>query len=515
MAGPWEAYQEQGPWTKFAGAPAAPADYGALDVFKQAQTSNPTPHTGFSAQVGRAFSGEGEKPMPAVPTLSEIGRQWRDAAGGLATGIATGAPGTPGNIEGLGRAGLRAVGAPVSADTTFPTSSAFGNGIAGKPSSPEAAFGRGVGEMAGPWAYGKLASHVIGPLLKTWAGLRTGAGSSAVQQAFDAGVNGGEQGAAFTSNMRGAVSPGDAVDTAKEALGNLYKQRSQAYQDAMSSGVISDPKILDFQPIKDAVLKNADVGTYKGVSLSKSAEKVRSAVNDALDEWQALPPDQFHTAEGLDALKKKLGDLQFEGELASSAQRGSPGAKIINGVRNAVKQQIVTNFPAYAEVMKDYGNASEELYNIERGLSLGDKASVDTSMGKLQSLMRNDVNSRFGGRMVMGGKLNDAGNGTLLPALAGQSLSSTYPRGLNRALSSGEAGAMLPAAVMHPGLLPVLGTDLVTSSPRVVGEVARGLGVLSRPFKQGAGATNVSRLAPMAPSVLARLFANQTPQLPR
>jgi hypothetical protein len=493
--------------------PTGPRDL--LAEMPQAQPQQVIRHTGWAGNVADAMSGKSAPPPLQAPTGTQLMRQWGDVGGGALTGLATGLPGMPGNFEALGRAGLNALGAPVSKDTFLPTSSSLGNMIAGQPSSPEASQGRFLGEMASPWAAGKLASTVIGPLLKTYAGLRTGTGSTPIQQAFDAGAQGGGTNAAFIANMRGQVPFSDVVDQAKSNLSTMFAARSKAYQDAMASGVIKDPKTLDFQPIKDAITKTANVGSYNGVSLSNSADKVRDAVGDVVKQWEALPPDQFHTAAGLDALKQKLGNLQFEGDLASSTQRGSPGAKIINGVRNAVKDQIVTNFPKYAEVMKDYSDTSDELWNVEKGLSLGDKASVDTSMGKLQSLMRNDVNSRFGGRLAMGQKLDAAGNGTLLPSLAGQSLSTIYPRGLNRVLASGES----IAGAFHPAAIPALAADMASSSPRLVGEVAHGLGVLSRPFQQTpmsfGGLPNLGnaiRLGVTSPQVLSRLLPNQIPQ---
>lgn len=521
MANPFDQFdtaaQQANPFDRFdAPAQAQPNDIRSW-LFPNASKPR-APITSQSVNVGPL---ESQRQMPNqaapfVPQSAEVNRQqWGDVLGGAATGTLMGAPGMIGNMEGAGRAGLNAIGVPVSMETKVPTSSALGNMVAGEPSSPQASAGRFIGEMASPWAYGKLATHVIGPLLKNWAGLRTGAGPTPIQQAFDAGAEGGPTNEAFTANMRGKIPFNDVVDQAKTNLSSMYAARSKAYRDAMSSGVISDPMTLDFQPIKDAISKTANVGTYNGVSLSKSADKVREAVSDTLKEWEALPPDQFHTAQGLDALKQKLGDLQFEGELSSAAQRGSPGAKIINGVRNAVKDQIVQNFPKYAEVMKDYHDTSDELWNIEKSLSLGDKVSVDTSMGKLQSLMRNDVNSRFGGRLAMGAKLNAAGDETMLPSLAGQSLSSPYPRGLNKALSSGEAAT----AFFVPHLAPKIAADMAMSSPRLVGEVAHGLGVLARPFQQvpfgfGGGANIGSSFSPqllgaMTPQVLARLLLTQ------
>jgi hypothetical protein len=90
--------------------------------------------------------------------------------------------------------------------------------------------------------------------------------------------------------------------------------------------------------------------------------------------------------------------------------------------------------------MKAYQEASELTKEIERALSLGNRASADTSMRKLQSLMRNNVNTNYGNRLDLAGKLEAAGGQEIMPAIAGQSLNSFTPRGLQGMAATGLGG---------------------------------------------------------------------------
>jgi hypothetical protein len=121
--------------------------------------------------------------------------------------------------------------------------------------------------------------------------------------------------------------------------------------------------------------------------------------------------------------------------------------------------------------MKGYSEASDTIKEIERALSLGQKASADTSMRKLQSLMRNNVNTNYGQRTQLADALRQAGGQDFMPSLAGQALSSAMPRGIQSALS-GTGGAGLALT----GNIPAAAGLAAVSSPRLMGEAFYGAG---------------------------------------
>jgi hypothetical protein len=162
------------------------------------------------------------------------------------------------------------------------------------------------------------------------------------------------------------------------------------------------------------------MGSFKGQVINKNAAGTVDEVSGLVNQWKALDPAEYHTPEGLDALKKAIGDIR------DSVQFGTPGRKAADTAYNAVKAQIDFQAPTYAKVMKDYSQASDALTEVEKALSLGNKAAADTSMRKLQSLMRNNVNTNYGNRLDLAKKLEEKG-ADILPAVAGQAASSMTP----------------------------------------------------------------------------------------
>jgi hypothetical protein len=307
--------------------------------------------------------------------------------------------------------------------------------------------------------------------IKHALGMSTGTGGEAVATAFNAGKDGGTS---FLDNMRGNVPMTDVLDSAKSALTKMRIDRAAEYRNGMA-GVSADKTVIDFAPIDQAVSNLKSMGTYKGQVINKNASGVVDDISALVDKWKGLDPAEYHTPEGLDALKQAISDIR------DTTQFGTAGRKAADTAYNAVKTEITNQAPTYAKVMKDYSQASETLSEVERALSLGNKAAADTSMRKLQSLMRNNVNTNFGNRVGLAKTLEDNG-AEILPAVAGQAMSSWTPRGLAGLAAS---GAGVAGMLSHPLAL----AGLPATSPRLVGEAAYGLGAATR------GAANVSSAA--------------------
>ena len=175
-------------------------------------------------------------------------------------------------------------------------------------------------------------------------------------------------------------------------------------------------------------------------------------------DWQRSDPIEFHTVEGLDALKQKIGSIR------DGTQFGTPERVMANNVYHAVKNEIGKQAPDYIKVMKDYEEASKLIEDVERSLSLGEKAAADTSFRKLTSVLRNNVNTNFGSRQKSLQALVDQGADELIPAIAGQSSTSVVPRGIQGANTATLGG--LAVMTGNPQMVPML----AATSPRVMGE---------------------------------------------
>lgn len=300
-------------------------------------------------------------------------------------------------------------------------------------------------------------------------GNTTGVGAEALKQAVQAGRVGGESQARFIENLRGQKDVQDVADRAMDALKKMGSEKAAQYTKGMEGLKLAETPI-DFKPIVDKYQKIVDDSFYqpKGstVKVQKVSDSTMKKVKELGDAINEFTPEFFHTAEGLDILKRKIDDLY---PLQAAAKNET---RVVMDMRNAVREQILKQVPEYAEVMKPY----EEATNLERQiigeLSLGKKVNAGTTLRKLQSVMRNNVNTSYGNRLDLVNKLDP----NLLPDLAGQALSEFTPRGLQRLAATGQIGAGA-LGYIDPLTLPL---TLAGQSPRLVGETALKLGQAQR-----------------------------------
>jgi hypothetical protein len=300
---------------------------------------------------------------------------------------------------------------------------------------------------------------------KGYLAAKSGVGMEPINQAIKAGAEGNQT---FLENMRDKVPSLQVLDDAKANLAQMNADKMKEYRSGMVN-IKNDKTVLDFTGIDNA-LKNAEsMAYYKGKIKDKTAANVLEDMRKKVDDWKNSDPAEYHTPEGMDALKQTL--WESFGKLGREEERAFSAGK---QVYDSVKSEIGKQAPTYAQVMKGYSESSDLIKEIERTLSLGDKASADTAMRKLQSLMRNNVNTNYGQRVSLAQELSKSGGIDLMPALAGQAMNSLTPRGLQGAsnvptayLAYGAGGPALAAA------------DILSSSPRVVGETAYKYGQLA------------------------------------
>ena len=307
-------------------------------------------------------------------------------------------------------------------------------------------------------------------------GNTTGAGSEAIKQAYSAGRAGGSKADEFSGNMRGNVPMTDVLDAAKADLSVMQKMKSAEYNSNMAS-VRGSKEVIDFSGINKSLADAKAKVMYGSQVKNPQAAQALSSIQKEIGDWNKLDPAQYHTPEGMDALKQKIGGI------VESIPFEAKTARMVGGdVYNSIKSEITKQAPEYAKTMKDYVAASDQIKEIERALSLGQKSSVDTAMRKLQSLMRNNVNTNYGNRQALARQLEQMGGKDLMPALAGQALNSPTPRGLQSLGTTGAIGAT--AALGNPsalGLIPL-------QSPRLVGEAALAAGRVAGASRAGADA---------------------------
>jgi hypothetical protein len=328
-----------------------------------------------------------------------------------------------------------------------------------------------VGKKIDPVEYlyqgGKLGAQGAGKATTALLGLTTGVGGEAISQAVQAGKAGGDTQRLLTGEMRGTSEGVDVVSQATGKLKEMALERGKEYQ-TTKAGLRLDELPVDIGKVRQSFNEFSDSKKFEGMSeLSAKAQKKLANISKIIDEFEANP--KLHNAKGLDMLKRRV-----DAEYPSGLNVGDSGL-VVSQIRNKIKQQILTEAPEYGKVMKAYEQAIALEKTIMKELSLGNKTAAGTALRKLQSSMRNNVNTNYGNRLDMLKNLDP----DLLPQLAGQALSNISPRGL-QGLSAGSAAAYgIPAALS--GLInPAALLGLPLQSPRLMGEVALKAGQAQR-----------------------------------
>lgn len=344
-----------------------------------------------------------------------------------------------------------------------------GGSAAGMVNPEEAGTGALIGAaMPGAVKIAGELGKATGSVVKNAIGSTTGTSAETLSAAYQAGKRGSQD---FINNMRGNAEFDDVVDAAKSGLAKMRQARAEQYRSGMVD-ISKDKTVIDFSPIEDAVKKIKSIGNYKGVQINKNASGVVDEIEQTVSNWKSLNPAEYHTPEGLDALKRAIGDIR------DTTQFGTSARKAVDEVYNSIKSEISSQAPTYSRVMKDYSSASNTLDEITKSLSLGDKASKDTAIRKLQSLMRNNAQTNYGNRLSLAKQLEEAGNVNITDSIAGQAMNTWAPRGMVGAMQKAGAAGLAGASFYNPALLA--GAAVAPfASPRLMGESAYLLGRMS------------------------------------
>lgn len=310
-------------------------------------------------------------------------------------------------------------------------------------------------------------------------GKATGAGAANILNAYRAGATSPTTSRVFRENISRPEEHAEAiVPRALAAVDAVGAERSAAYKAGMAK-VGQNMKVLKFNKIDAAMKKAEQYETFQGQDINKlfgqtqplPSETVRVQMRKMIDAAKQLDPKTYHTAIGFDALKKAIGN-QME-----ALPAGSPERAAAEVVYHAVRQTIIDGDKNYAKVMKAYEDASAQLREFKRTLSLKKGGTEDTALRKLLSAGRSGVNTNFGRRGELVKALNQY-DPSILPALAGQSLHAPFAHGLAGIASTGGATAAL-TGVLNPKFL----ATVLATSPRLWGEIAHATGVGVRQLK--------------------------------
>lgn len=335
-----------------------------------------------------------------------------------------------------------------------------------------------VGEVTNPLNLAKKPAELAGKATAIAAGdFASRAGHESITEAYRAGEEGGSKQATFSKASREELLPKAIVNMGLSAVDKMRQQKLSDYARDIQSTQQSTKRLVWTDIIK-AITDAEDRATHTA-KLNPNYTKVIDKVGyKKIQEIQQLVSKDFYnganTASDFDKLKQEIGKM-----MESLPEDEKAAYAAIKPIYDAIKATIIRQVPAYGGVMKAYEEMTETINEIERTLSLGKKATVDTGMRKLMSIMRNNVNTSFGQRAALLEELEKYGAKDLKAALAGLELSSYNARGLGGTVAGWEALRYMTSTPEQMWVLPLL----LLASPKIVGQVANKAGMVSRGLK--------------------------------
>jgi len=402
-----------------------------------------------------AMGGEEYKPYAAA-----VGQMLKDRYGGtdaIKNALATDPVGVAADVSMILSGGAMAAGRVPSLAGALSQAARYTDPLAAA-GRVAGAVGRGVGRTAAEMA-----------------GVTTHVGPEPFMQAAKAGYEGGQAGKEFRENVTGRAPASEAVEEAGQAVEGLQRKRAAEYQAGMTQKIDPLRRQLNLNQLgralqditRDQVYRSPTTGQQ--FVTNKATEKVRNQIFDKVSEWAAIGD---RSPSSLDALKKAIYDIR------DTTQYGTPERLVTQRASNAINQTLKKAVPDYAEIMSGYQKASQDLHALQTELSLSpekiDAGRIDTALRKLQSTLRNNVNTSFTRRRELAQFLVDNGAPNLMYKLAGQALQPYAPRGLGRlGLQIGsEMVGILGLTGLAPAAIAPMVAAAITSSPRLMGEAS-------------------------------------------
>lgn len=339
------------------------------------------------------------------------------------------------------------------------------------------------------------ASPLIGALSKASAklagkgaaeiqGALTGTSAETIEQAFNAARTGGDDLAQYTNALRGKTTPEKLVNTVRENIGTISSQRQALFKETLSE--LGD-NVVNTAPAKSTFiskLQEAGVQVLDNGLLDFSKSKLKlvpSAQTKIQTAWQEIAnlPAQSDLA-SIDNTRQAIKALSLAGDDPSANLANKLLDDAVRGVR-ATGEQI----EGYGTMLDNFGETSEFLNELEKGLSSGEKATIDQAYRRLATALKTNNEQR----MALIRELDQATDGAILSTIAGQQLSEALPRGLFRQIAAGIAGAGIVSGGISTSMIPAL----VFASPRVTGEFVRALGLTTKQAELIIGAIGDAR----------------------
>ena len=277
----------------------------------------------------------------------------------------------------------------------------------------------------------------------------SGASVDALREAARAGAN-PKMSNVFRSHLTDASKHPELVDALEQAIKTKSDQRSATYiadQQNIFSGNL--PR-LDFSPL-DSSLRNS----INSITNKVTGKPIYKDAAQALQEMQAAINDSrfsgASTIEHFDDLKKEIGEIR------NKYSKDPQAVRVTTDMYNAVIKSISDKHPEYAQMMRRYGDASDEIFQIKNNFGIGKRISDESILRKVLGSKNSATKKNLLSELA-------EVNPEIPYMLAGQELHSWMPGGVR------QIGHLMTAALY--GANPVgLAAQGISASPRIAANV--------------------------------------------
>lgn len=300
-------------------------------------------------------------------------------------------------------------------------------------------------------------------------GALSGTSGETLEVAYQAAKEGGKALEAYTSALRKQTTPEQLVQMTRSAVDVVSSEKSQAFAEMIkkigSNPVVATNLVDDITKTLGKLKITVDdkgvlnFGASKFRTVGQPQAKLQALYDEVITASKAKTLDQIDTS------RQALKNLLLAGDDASARTANMVITDAINKVRS-----VGAKVDGYEDALAKFGDDAEFLDELNRALSTGDNATIDTAYRKLATTLKTNNEQR----MNLLKQLDERTDGTLLASIAGQQLSEELPRGIFRQIMAGVAGAsVLSGGTSMAAVLP----GILFASPRVTGEFVRALGI--------------------------------------
>ena len=435
--------------------------YGTLPKIQKTFATDPV---GFAADLSSLFTGGG---MAAVGVGKTIAKAGKLGAGKIPSMAKAGSAVEKAGMLGreMTNTGMRST-PPGMLQSLGESIASGGQGLAKAANyiDPITGSAKAIGKTG----------RAVGNALSALEGKLTGVGHDVVKQTFAAGLRNSK------AWKKGFKNVEDADVLVREARGNIKGLATTAKAKYLRDlkKMIRENPTADWKPIQKKLAEQVRstfdgvTGKYSDITDVGEVEKL-GLVYDVIMERLADP--SMSNAGGFDHLKRTLNKIKISEDSMPTAFR------VRAELAAAVKAEISNVYKPYGQMMDEYSgykNLHEEL-----GAAFGKEkhASMDMTLRKLQSAMRNQVNTGMGNKRKLLKEIDPTES--LADKISGQAMREIMPRGM--------MGATGPAMSVGAGVLggPAAGIGLgMLESPRAIGRATFTAGQAGMPFAKASEA---------------------------